>query len=187
MVGDQGEYGGIGFCLHTGETAPDAAFAMAGFGNDLDRQADPIIGYAGLVDSRVATVELRLAGGDTTTLPLYDAPAGVGARYFEVFVHAGDGGRIVALAADGSQLGSGGLCLDDAARPDQHRVRSRARGRELRRLDAVATPHGVTASRAAVGSSRDRLGRRQHADATVEPSRPARKSRSAANFAGCTV
>ena len=61
MVGDQGEYGGIGFCLHTGETVADAAFAMAGFGNNLDRQADPIIGYAGLVDSQVATVELRLA------------------------------------------------------------------------------------------------------------------------------
>jgi hypothetical protein len=38
MVGDQGEYGGIGFCLHTGETAPDAAFAMAGFGNASDQE-----------------------------------------------------------------------------------------------------------------------------------------------------
>ena len=112
MVGDQGEYGGIGFCLHTGETAADAPFAMAGFGNDLDRPTDPIVGYAGLVTSQVATVELRLAGGSTTTLALYDAPAGVDARYFEVFVQAGDSGRIVALAADGSQLGSGGLCLE---------------------------------------------------------------------------
>ena len=112
MVGDQGEYGGIGFCLHTGETAADAAFAMAGFGNNLDRQADPIIGYAGLVDSQVATVELRLADGDTTTLPLYDAPAGVGARYFEVFVQAGRQRAHRGPRGGWIALGSGGLCLD---------------------------------------------------------------------------
>ena len=98
MVGDQGEYGGIAFCLHTGETAPDAAFAMAGFGNASDRNVGPIIGYAGLVGSQVSSVELRLSGGGTRQLPAsYDAPSGIGARYFEVFVAEGTGGHIVAL------------------------------------------------------------------------------------------
>jgi len=100
MVGDQGEYGGIGFCLHTGETAPDGAFAMAGFGNASDRSVGPIVGYAGLVGSQVSSVELRLSGGETRQLPLYDAPSGIGARYFEVFVAEGTGGQIVALGSN---------------------------------------------------------------------------------------
>jgi hypothetical protein len=111
MVGDQGEYGGISFCLHTAETAPDAAFAMAGFGNDSDRNVGPIVGYAGLVGSQVATVEVRLANGDTQELPLYDAPSGIDARYFEVFLDAGTNGRIVGLGSDGTELGSGSLCV----------------------------------------------------------------------------
>jgi hypothetical protein len=111
MVGDQGEYGGIGFCLHTGETAPDAAFAMAGFGNASDRNVGPIIGYAGLVGRQVSSVELRLSGGETRQLPLYDAPSGIGARYFEVFVAEGTGGHIVALGSNGAELGSGSLCI----------------------------------------------------------------------------
>ena len=111
MVGDQGEYGGIGFCLHTGETAPDGAFAMAGFGNASDRSVGPIVGYAGLVGSQVSSVELRLSDGDMRQLPLYDAPSGIGARYFEVFVAEGTGGQIVALGSNGAELGSGSLCI----------------------------------------------------------------------------
>ena len=52
MVGDQGEYG-ASFCLHTVETDPDAQFALAGFGNGLDPNTDPIVGYAGLLGSHV--------------------------------------------------------------------------------------------------------------------------------------
>jgi len=111
MVGDQGEYGGISFCLHTAETDPNAQFAMAGFGNGLDPSTDPIVGYAGLVGSHVSSVELRYTDGATTELPLYDAPAGIGARYFEIFVRDGADGRIVALASDGSVLDSGSLCI----------------------------------------------------------------------------
>jgi hypothetical protein len=113
MVGDQGEYGGISLCLHTAETSPDAQFAMAGFGNRLDPNTGPIIGYAGLVGSRVSSVELRQADGTVTDLPLYDAPSGIGidARYFETFVEAGTAGRIVALAPDGSVLDAGSLCV----------------------------------------------------------------------------
>jgi hypothetical protein len=111
MVGDQGEYGGISFCLHTAETGSDSAFAMAGFGNASDQVVGPIVGYAGLVGSQVTTVELRLANGDTQELPLYDAPAGIDARYFEVFLDAGTEGRIVALGSDGTELGSGSLCV----------------------------------------------------------------------------
>jgi hypothetical protein len=111
MVGDQGEYGGITFCLHTDETAADAPFAMAGFGNHLDRVAGPITAYAGLVDDTVARVELRLADGSTHDLTLYDAPSGIDARYFEVFLPAGSAGHIVALGAGGAQLGSGSLCI----------------------------------------------------------------------------
>jgi hypothetical protein len=109
MVGDQGEYGGITFCLHTAETAPDAAFAMAGFGNNLD---GPITGYTGLVGDDVASVELRLSNGETTQLTLYDAPSFIDARYFETFVPAGASGRIVALGADGTPIDGGQLCVD---------------------------------------------------------------------------
>jgi hypothetical protein len=111
MIGDQGEYGGIHFCLHTDETDPSASLSMAGFGNQLDPQTDPIIGYAGLVGDGVKSVELNLTGGETTVLPLYDAPPGIDARYFQVFVPKDTAGRIVARAADGTVLGTGGLCL----------------------------------------------------------------------------
>jgi hypothetical protein len=113
MVGDQGEYGGISFCLHTDETADDAAFAMAGFGNDLDPNTGPIIGYAGLVTDRVASVELRLADGTTRALPLYDARSGIKARYFEVFVKAGADGRVVAVGSGGAEVDSGRLCITE--------------------------------------------------------------------------
>jgi hypothetical protein len=114
MVGDQGEYGGIEFCLHTDETASDAPFAMAGFGNASDQNVGPITGYAGLVGNQVSTVELRLSNGETTELTLYDAPSGIDARYFEVFVTAGTAGRIVAVGSDGAELGSGSLCVSRA-------------------------------------------------------------------------
>jgi hypothetical protein len=114
MIGDQGEYGGISFCLHTAETASDALFAVAGFGNASDPIVGPIVGYAGLVEGQVATVELRLANGDTTELPLYDAPSGIDARFFEVFVDAGTEGRIVAVGPDGAELGFGSLCVTAA-------------------------------------------------------------------------
>jgi hypothetical protein len=112
MVGDQGEYGGISFCLHTPETAADAPFAMAGFGNDSDGNAGPITGYAGLVSDQVSTIELRLANGHTEELPIYDAPSGIDARYFEVFLGTGAQGQIVALGSDGASLGHGTLCVE---------------------------------------------------------------------------
>jgi hypothetical protein len=111
MIGDQGEYGGITFCLHTDETSSDAPFAMAGFGNNLDTKAGPITAYAGLVSAQVSTVELRLSGGTTRELTLYDAPSGIDARYFEVFLPSGSAGHIVALGSSGAELGSGGLCI----------------------------------------------------------------------------
>lgn len=111
MVGDQGEYGGISFCLYTGETSPDAQFAMAGFGNDSDQGVGPIIGYAGLAGEQAASIELRLANGVVKPLPLYDAPSGINARYFEIFVTPEARGRIVALSADGTELGHGNLCI----------------------------------------------------------------------------
>jgi hypothetical protein len=117
FIGDMGDYGGMSFCLHTGETAPDAQFAMAGFGNGYVPQGfdpkigPPISGYTGLVGDRVARVELRLADGATQELPLLEGPRGVDARYFDVFVDDGAQGSIVALAEDGSELGHGTLCL----------------------------------------------------------------------------
>ena len=145
MVGDQGEYGGIGFCLHTGETAPDAAFAMAGFGNDLDRQADPIIGYAGLVDSQVATVELRLAGGDTTTLPLYDAPAGDRRAVLRgLRPRQATAGASWPWRPTGRSSVRAGSASTRPQRPDQHRLRPRARGRELGR-DVFRGTAGINA------------------------------------------
>ena len=113
MVGDQGEYGGIWFCLHTDETATHAAFAMAGFGNNLDANVGPITGYAGLVGDDVAGVELRLASGETKQLTLYEAPSLIDARYFEVFVAARASGRIVAVASDGTAVDGGRLCVDE--------------------------------------------------------------------------
>jgi hypothetical protein len=112
MVGDQGEYGGISFCLHTDETAGDGAFAMAGFGNHLDPTA-AITGYAGLVTDRVASVELQLSGGSTRELRLYDAPSGIDARYFQVFLPPGSDGRIVALGSGGVEVDSGRLCISE--------------------------------------------------------------------------
>jgi hypothetical protein len=111
MVGDQGEYGGIAFCLQTSDTAPDAQFAMAGFGNNLDPNVGPITAYVGLIGAEVASVELRSANGEVTPLALYDAPSGIGARYFEAFLDAGADGRIVALDADGTPIDSGALCV----------------------------------------------------------------------------
>jgi hypothetical protein len=111
MVGDQGEYGGITFCLHTDETSSDAPFAIAGFGNDLDPKAGPITAYAGLVGAQVTAVELRLSDGTSSELRLYDAPSGIDARYFGVFLPAGSAGHVVALGPSGAELGSGGLCI----------------------------------------------------------------------------
>jgi len=113
MVGDQGEYGGISFCLHTNETSADAPFAMAGFGNGLDRNAGPVIAYAGLVTDRVASVELRLSDGSVQELHLYDAPSGIGARYFEAFLHTAASGRIVALDVNGTEVDAGRLCITE--------------------------------------------------------------------------
>jgi hypothetical protein len=111
FVGDMGEYGGIGFCLHTNETPPDAHLALAGFGNNYDPIAGPITAYAGLVDRRVSAVELRLADGSNSELTLYDAPTGIGARYFVVFLDEGTVGTIVAKGSDGTELDHGRLCV----------------------------------------------------------------------------
>ncbi len=117
FVGDMGEYGGMTICLHTDETASGAQFAMAGFGNGYVPEGydpeigPPISGYAGVVGSEIARVELRLADGATHELTLYAGPEGVDARYFDVFVDDGAEGTIVALGQDGSELGHGQLCL----------------------------------------------------------------------------
>jgi hypothetical protein len=111
FVGDMGEYGGIGFCLHTYETSSDARFALAGFGNNSDPIAGPITGYAGLVGRQVDTVELRLADGTTSELTLYDAPPGIDARYFVVFLDEGAAGTIVAMRSDGTDAGRQRLCV----------------------------------------------------------------------------
>ena len=113
FVGDLGEYGGIYFCLHTGETHPDAQFALAGFGNNSDPMARPVLGYAGLVGPQVSTVELRLADGTTSELRLFDAPSGIDARYFAVFVDEGTAGRIVAMGSDGTEVDHERLCVGD--------------------------------------------------------------------------
>ena len=69
FVGDLGDYGGISFCLHTGETHSHTQFALAGFGNNSGPQGvGPVLGYAGLVGPQVSTVELRLADGTTSEL-----------------------------------------------------------------------------------------------------------------------
>ena len=111
FVGDMGDYGGIGFCLHTDETASDAPFALAGFGTIPDRVVGPITGYAGLVGPEVSTVELRLADGTISELALHDAPASIGARYFAVFLDEGTNGSIVAMGSGGTDLGHGRLCV----------------------------------------------------------------------------
>jgi hypothetical protein len=113
FVGDLGEYGGISFCLHTRETHADGQFALAGFGNNSDPIAGPILGYAGLVGPQVATVELRLADGATSELRLFDAPSSIDARYFAVFLDQRTAGRIVAMASDGSEVDHESLCVGD--------------------------------------------------------------------------
>jgi hypothetical protein len=113
FVGDLGEYGGINFCLHTRETHPDAQFALAGFGNNYDPVVGPITGYAGLVGSQIATVELRLADGTTSELRLFDAPSGIDARYFSVFVDEATAGTIVALRSDGTAVDRERLCVGE--------------------------------------------------------------------------
>ena len=115
FVGDLGEYGGIYFCLHTGETRPNAQFALAGFGNNSDPMAGPVLGYAGLVGPQVATVELRLSDGTTSELRLFDAPSGIDGRYFLIFVDEGTAGRIVAMRPDGAEVGHESLCVGDVA------------------------------------------------------------------------
>jgi hypothetical protein len=110
-VGDMGDYGGIEFCLHTNETPPDGQFALAGFGNNYDPIAGPITGYAGLVGRRVSTVELRLVDGTTSELTLYDAPSGIDARYFAVFVDKATAGTIVAIGSDGTAIDRERLCV----------------------------------------------------------------------------
>jgi hypothetical protein len=117
MVGDQGEYGGISFCLRTPETGSNASFAMAGFGNDFDDSIGPITGYAGLVGGDVTSVELRLSNGHTDQLPLYDAPSGIDARYFGVFLDPGAQGEIVALGQHGDALGHQTLCVETPTGP----------------------------------------------------------------------
>ena len=111
FVGDMGEYGGIGFCLHTHETDPGAQFALAGFGNNWDQIVGPITGYAGLVGRQVSRVELRSADGSASELTLYEPPAGIGARYFVVFLDERTAGTIVAEGSDGSVLDRGRLCV----------------------------------------------------------------------------
>lgn len=113
FVGDLGEYGGISFCLHTGGTHPHTQFALAGFGNNSDPKAGPVLGYAGVVGPQVATVELRLADGTTSELRLFDAPSGIEARYFAIFVDEGTAGRIAAMASDGTEVDHESLCVGD--------------------------------------------------------------------------
>ena len=114
FVGDMGDYGGIVLCLHTNETPSNAQFALAGFGNNSDPMAGPITGYAGLVGSQVSTVELRLADGTTSELRLFDAPSGIDARYFSVFVDEATAGTIVALGSDGTAVDRERLCVGEA-------------------------------------------------------------------------
>ena len=111
FVGDMGDYGGIGFCLHTNETSLNGQFALAGFGNNSDPIAGPITGYAGLVGRRVSAVDLRLVDGSASELTLYKPPTGIGARYFVVFLDEGTVGTIVARGSDGSELDRERLCL----------------------------------------------------------------------------
>lgn len=135
FVGDQGDYGGIEFCLHTDETSPGAQFALAGFGNNSDPIAGPITGYAGLVGPAVSSVELRSADGTTSEIALYDAPQGIDARYFAVFLDAGTTGTIVAMGSDGADLGHGRLCIGRVPRaPDNVGC-----GRGLQGLASVVT------------------------------------------------
>jgi hypothetical protein len=116
FIGDQGDYGGITFCIHTDETASDAQFALAGFGTNPDPVTGPITGYAGLVGPQVSTVELRLAHDTTSELALYDAPSSIGARYFVVFLDEGTAGTIAAIGSDGTDLDQARLCVGQVPR-----------------------------------------------------------------------
>jgi hypothetical protein len=98
FLGDEGMYGGVGFCLDIGDQAQDLHVSNS-FG-----ESGPTA-YVGMVSDAVDHVEVRLEDGQTWRPDLLLGPEVLGARYFVFFPADGTSGEVVAVGADGEELG----------------------------------------------------------------------------------
>jgi hypothetical protein len=97
-------------------TGADLDLAGAGSSDIPDIEAN-----FGFVSGRVADLRVELADGSTTQLPVFHAPEGwVGIRPFLFFPPGGQGGTVVALGADGTELGRAPMCVLDGASNSCH-------------------------------------------------------------------
>jgi hypothetical protein len=106
FLGDEGMGGGADFCRGIGDQDRDLGVTGIGFG-DVG-----VTAYAGIVSPAVDHVEVRLGSGEIWRPELLPGPEEVGARYFVFFPASGISGEIVAVGADGGDLGTSPMCTE---------------------------------------------------------------------------
>jgi hypothetical protein len=115
FVGELGDYGGVRFCSDVpGEPAQtDLRIAGTSFG------LGPLTAYTGVVSDRVERVVFEFDDSSRRAADLINAPTGLGARSFVLFVPIDATGRVVGLSADGSRVAAESLCVDAPAPIEQ--------------------------------------------------------------------
>jgi len=114
FLGETGDYGGVRFCSDGGEPGQmDLRIAGTSFG------LGPLTAYTGVISDAVDRVVFELADGSRKAADLLQAPPGLDARSFVLFVPRDAAGRVVALDADGALVASEPLCVDSPAQLEQ--------------------------------------------------------------------
>lgn len=114
FLGETGDYGGVRFCSDGGEPGQmDLRIAGTSFG------LGPLTAYTGVISDAVDRVVFELADGSRKAADLLQAPPGLDARSFVLFVPRDAAGRVVALDADGALVASEPLCVDSPALLEQ--------------------------------------------------------------------
>jgi hypothetical protein len=114
FLGETGDYGGVRFCSDGGEPGQtDLRIAGTSFG------LGPLTAYTGVISVAVDRVVFELADGSRKAADLLQAPPGLDARSFVLFVPRDAAGRVVALDADGALVASEPLCVDSQAQLEQ--------------------------------------------------------------------
>lgn len=113
FLGSWGDDGGASFCLRLDGMPGSPEMTSTG----IVWGVGPITAYAGVVTSHVDRVELDLAGGGSTRVPILDGPRDVTGRFFVVFVPNGALGSLVAYGASGEVVGHESLCAAELEVP----------------------------------------------------------------------
>jgi hypothetical protein len=114
FLGETGDYGGVRFCSDGGEPGQtDLRIAGTSFG------LGPLTAYTGVISDAVDRVVFELADGSRKAADLLQAPPGLDARSFVLFVPVDAAGRVVALDADGARVASEPLCVGSPAPLEQ--------------------------------------------------------------------